>query len=68
MGLSVRAKFRIKLASAVGAKDWAHVEELFNQYGGHLDLVAEKDRQKAKAPVTVMAVSIPHRPLFVMEV
>jgi hypothetical protein len=65
MGLSVKDRFQIKQASAFGARDWKRIEELYFQYGNHLELT---DCKHKPTLTSVMVVSIPHKPLIKMEV
>jgi hypothetical protein len=52
VGMTAAEKaFRIKTASATGARDWPTVEKVFTQYGTYLELVGGEGPADTKAVV-----------------
>ena len=67
--LTVHEQFRVKLASALGARDWTRVETLFFQYGNHMELLGQRTGKKKHPTVhALVAVNYPGRPLLKVEV
>lgn len=57
--------FSVKTGMATKSKDWSEVAKLYASYGNYLDLIGVKP---CNPVVMRTAVSIPHKPLFLMEV
>lgn len=60
MSLTVYSQFKIKVASALGARDFATVRKIYFQYGNHLELTNANGIKS----FSVLAVHLPHRPMF----
>lgn len=63
MSLTVTQQFKIKVASAVGARDFALVKKLYEQFGGYLELTNANGIKS----FGVLAVFIPHRPMIQLK-